>query len=455
MTMQITPLRIGIIGAGFSGISLAANLQRKTHIPLEIFIFDKTGNFGVGNAYNTPFPFHLLNVRAKEMSAFPDKPNHFVDWLRSNQDAQKLLSSDEPLAEQFVPRFLYRQYLQTLLSSLKKSTNIKLHFKASEVIDVVPSSKDVSLILHHGKSTTVDKVVFATGNNPPVPFPFPISGETRLLTNPWDYAAIRHIPLNDAVLIVGTGLSMIDTVLTLDNQKHQGPIYAISRHGLLPLAHAQTFAAFNVPFPDFPVNLRGLIQYVRTLIRNHNKAGGDWRDVLHALREHVPALWQRMPISDKKRFLRHLSTYWNIHRHQVNPSIADLLNNAIERSQLKIFKGRIQEIRDGMATLMLSHQNETFKLPVQWLVNCMGPILGVNKEDPLWQALLTKGLICVDELSLGLEISPHGALKNKSGNISLLFYTLGPPTRGFFWEVTAVPEIRKQSLALAKFLLKD
>ena len=56
---QGSPLKIGIIGAGFSGTALTAVLHRMAQKPIEIILFDKTGCFGVGDAYNTPFPFFI------------------------------------------------------------------------------------------------------------------------------------------------------------------------------------------------------------------------------------------------------------------------------------------------------------------------------------------------------------------------------------------------------------
>ena len=40
------------------------------------------------------------------------------------------------------------------------------------------------------------------------------------------------------MVIIGTGLSMVDQALSLLNKGHRGPILAYSRRGLLPLPHA-------------------------------------------------------------------------------------------------------------------------------------------------------------------------------------------------------------------------
>src|SRR5258708_2964031 len=116
--VKTTPLKIGIIGAGFSGTALAAAIHKLNAGPVEIFLFDKTGCFGEGDAYRTPYPFHLLNVRAQDMSAFEDEPAHFLDWLNSNETRKQHLEKNQPAGGQFAPRLLYGQYLNSLLDSI-------------------------------------------------------------------------------------------------------------------------------------------------------------------------------------------------------------------------------------------------------------------------------------------------------------------------------------------------
>ena len=238
-----SPLKIGIIGAGFSGTSLAACLSRlqlqshQSQLPsLEVMLFDKTGYFGVGDAYRTPFPFHLLNVRAKDMSAFEDEPTHFLNWLQLN--AARYLpaasAASSISAEQFVPRLLYRHYLQDVLAALSSQTANKMTLRLLpyEVNEIREEKASGLTIYSRVGEMLVDKAVLALGNHPPMPFPFPVDHKAARIDNPWDYAAVAAIPAASNVLIVGSGLSMIDAVLTLHHQQHRGNIYVVSRHGL-------------------------------------------------------------------------------------------------------------------------------------------------------------------------------------------------------------------------------
>ena len=48
-------------------------------------VIDRTGRFGLGVAYSTPFEGHLLNVRSNRMSAVDGRPDDFVQWLEAHR----------------------------------------------------------------------------------------------------------------------------------------------------------------------------------------------------------------------------------------------------------------------------------------------------------------------------------------------------------------------------------
>lgn len=325
--MSETPLRIGIVGAGFSGAALAAQLHRNSRKPIDIVLFDKTGTFGCGDAYRTPYPHHLLNVRAQDMSVFEQEQWHFVEWLTHSNFAKPFLDPQQPVAEQFVPRLVYGSYLQEMLQQIQAQspTFTRLEFEPSEVIDLQLKHDTVCLKQKNQKETIVDKVILALGNNPPTTFPFPVSPEIVAIRNPWDYTALSQIKSTEPVLIVGTGLSMIDAVLTLQHQQHQGKIYALSRHGLLPLSHADVKVPFVLLQEELPTEMRQLARHLRGTIQHYVESGGDWRSVINALRQYIPALWNQAHQQGKRQFLRHVLPYWNVHRHRVHHQIAVLL----------------------------------------------------------------------------------------------------------------------------------
>lgn len=453
-TEVTTPLKIGIIGAGFSGVALAAHLSRLSLIPLDIFLFEKRGYFGVGEAYSTPYPFHLLNVRAHDMSVFADDAEHFVNWLQQQKHLTANLDQTVPLGDQFVPRLFYGKYLRDLLQDMQVQRNkINLTLLPHEVVNVQKQAQKTDLILSGHSKMTIDKVIFALGNIKS-PLPFPVHSNAKTILNAWDFTAPQHIPTHDPVLIVGTGLSMIDAVLTLYHQQHQGEIYAVSRHGCLPLAHAEEQRDALFFEETLPTTLRLLTKQLRLKNKNHQAQGGDWRTLINAVRKQFPHLWLNANLFDKKQFIRHVLPYWNSHRHRVPQKIAFLLAQMRREKRLHIFAGRILAVEKDHAKIKLRHQQTPLLLPSKWLINCLGPALNIHAvPDLLIQSLFKQGLATSDHLELGLLTSAQGALKNPHGDISKDWFTLGPLTKGMWWEISAVPEIRQACFTLAKHLL--
>lgn len=447
---QTLPKRIGIIGAGFSGTALLAAIARFVKDPVEIILFEKTGSFALGEAYKTPYYFHLLNVRAKDMSAFEDAPDHFLQWLQRHPEIHAYADAAQPLAEQFMPRKLYGEYLRDVLAE-SQSGSVQVVLETAEAIDILVDAgkNQAAIILQDGRQYVVDQVVLALGNAAPSAFPFPVEA-AQCIAHSWDYTAPARIRKHDPVMIVGTGLSMIDAVLTLYHQGHRGVIYGLSRHGLLPLRHADHSAPFALQQEKLSTKLSELTRYINTAGRSLINQGEDWRSVINAVRPHVVKLWQGISAQDKKRFVRHMLPYWNIHRHRVHTAIADLLTKLEGEQQLQIIAGRILAVDHDEVLIKLRGQDETKSVTAKWLINCMGPSMHAVSQ-PILAALLKRGLAALDASKLGLALNEHGALIDDKGNISSLLFAIGPLRRATEWETSAVPEIRKQSFDLATY----
>lgn len=444
-------LRVGIVGAGFSGTALVAAIHRLASQSVEIHLFDKSGLFAAGQAYKTPFPFHLLNARVCDMSAYEEMPMHFCDWL-SQQETGDLLDTEQPIAEQFVPRVLYHQYLRSILNGIcadsKGNTRVVLH--ANEVVDLIEND-EIDLLTDNGQKITVDKAILAIGVEPPGRFPFPVSENINRVANPWHYEAVADIPVDEPVLIVGSGLSMVDAVLTLHHKKHRGPVVAVSRHGMLPLPHANLQHLKPLHAENLPQNLRALVREVRALSQRFVMDGGDWRAVFNMLRHKLPDIWRASEFKDKKRFLRHVLPYWNIHRHRLHDEIFALLDRLQKNNWLTLHAARVISVADDHALIRPRHSDEKIKINAKWIINCMGFSLhdGV-RQQPLLASLLQQKKASFDPLYLGFDVAADGLLKDANS-----IYAVGPPTQGEAWETVGVPEIRKQCLMLSKILLKD
>jgi uncharacterized NAD(P)/FAD-binding protein YdhS len=448
------PQKIAIIGAGFSGVAVAAALHRYSRQPLIINLYEKSGQFGAGEAYRTPYDWHLLNARAGDMSAFEDEPDHFVRWLQQHADGY--LNHSQPVARQFVPRILYQQYLGNIINAMTDDRHglCQLNLIPNEVIDIDHEDNQIRLKIQNQPDALVDKVVFAHGNNPPAPLPFSLPESIHCIENPWDYTALEAVPQHEPVLIVGTGLSMIDAVLTLHHQKHQAKIYALSRRGLLPLPHTENKNDCDFDAKALPKNVRHMMKTIRTEADKIMADGGDWRGIMHHMRHHLQIIWQNTDIKCQQRFLRHILPYWNIHRHRVHEKLAQLLTDMQTSNQLEVVAGRLLGAEAGGVKVKLRKAPAPSVLPVKYIINCIGSSNDLQPDkQPLLASLLKRGKISKDKLKLGLGTTNAFELKQADGAILPACFTLGPPMRGEIWECVAVPEIREQSKQLALSLL--
>ncbi|MFO1059361.1 MAG: FAD/NAD(P)-binding protein [Dongiaceae bacterium] len=456
---------IAIVGAGFTGSLLAVHLLATVPPGSTIKLFDGAGRFGRGLAYSTANAGHVLNVRTSNMSAFPDEPADFLRWLSRREGASQPAEIDD-LRHRFVPRGLFGDYVAELLghTAAQAAGRARLLTYDTNVISVAEVPLGVALATGDGESHTVDAAVLCVGNFPPV---LPagavpeIADGPAYLGDPWDLERLAGIGRTESVMVLGTGLTMVDLVLTLDSQGHRGPILAVSRRGKLPHAHAPA-----TPHADFlggaplPATAQALLRRIRGEARRAAAAGQDWRGVIDAIRPHTQALWRGLPLAERRRFLRHVRPYWEIHRHRMAPSVADRIVALRATGRLRIARGRLRGVEpdgSGVAVTLAFHgEAAPRQVRADRLINCAGPETDFARiRDPLVRSLLSTGVARPDPLRLGLDVDEDLSLVDHHGRSSRRLYALGPPTKGALWEITAVPDIRGQCRGFAQRLLQE
>lgn len=441
--------KIAIIGAGFSGSILAVHLLRGCKPGDVIYLVEKSERFGPGLAYATGNASHVLNVRASNMSAFPEQPGHFVDWLSANREL--LPGGDAIDGNTFVPRGVYGSYIQSLIGEALKGEDhsATLSLIPDEAVGIARRDDGYAIELQSGRPLKVDACVLALGNQPPA------SNLAGYFGNPWDPEAVAYIPPKAAVVILGTGLTMIDTVLALKEQRHTGPIFAFSRRGLLPRQHRAV-----KPLPSARLeawaekSLTAMVRQARRAIATAETEGGDWRAVIDSLRPITQALWRGLSFADKQRFLRHLRPWWDVHRHRCAPHVWRQIEATLESGQLLVRSAKIQSLkpsRVGVEVRYLRRGSQMENtLNVNRVINCMGPQRGYETtHESLMRALLEQGLGRPDALDLGLDVAANGAVIDRNGKAVQRLFAVGPMTQGTFWEIIAVPDIRNQCAEVA------
>jgi uncharacterized NAD(P)/FAD-binding protein YdhS len=444
---------VAVIGAGFSGTLLALHLLRHCPSGTHIHLIEKNSRFGRGLAYSTGNPNHLLNVPAGRMSAFSDRPHDFVDWLRTGAPAD-----GAPVdGASFVERSVFGRYVRHLLNAeIKKADKDRFILSRGEVVGIDIRQGGLKLRRAHGRRIDADIAVLAVGNFPPeVPWVAdPSLYDTPYYRpDPWAPDTLADLDPAAPVLLIGTGLTMVDTVISLLDRGHAGPIHALSRRGLLPRRHA---AAASAPLLDrpLPTTITALARFARAEVARAERAGGDWRSVIDGLRPALQDVWQSMDAANRARFVRHLRPWWDVHRHRIPPLVADRIERARDRGQLAFGAARIAAYRidDGAVEVTVRPRRAGARTTyrVARVINCSGPGCDYDRiTDPLIRRLLADRQIRPDPLRFGLDVTPQCALRNAHGEISRRLYAIGPVTKALFWEMTSVPDIRRQCESLA------
>jgi uncharacterized NAD(P)/FAD-binding protein YdhS len=453
-----TPPLVGaIIGAGFSGTLLAIHLLERCGSRVRILLFERRPRFARGAAYSTTDPLHLLNVPAGRMSAFPDRPDDLLDWLRTQpHDACPSLAGGIDSGT-FISRRLYGRYLQHLLGKALWGTEetSPLRLVTDEVAGIDEASHGYDLTLAVGKRLRVDFVVLAAGNFAPIPPPVadPAFYRSPLYRNdPWAEDTLAGLDPDAPVLLLGTGMTMIDMAVSLLERGHRGPVHALSRRGLLPRAHVPGLPPPVAP-RRLPRTLSGLTGTVRQWLRDAERDGTDWRTVLDGLRPHLPDIWRGWSEEEKRRFLRHLRPWWDVHRHRLAPAVAARIEDMRRSGRLVVHAGRLTAYRlhrNHVSVLFDRRGAGADSLTAARVINCTGPASDIAKAgDRLFDGLLRSGMVAADPLGLGIAVGPDDRVVTADGSPAGRMWAVGPLTRGLHWEITAVPEIRVRAAALA------
>ncbi len=464
MTLELFPDRAGapaptakrpiaVIGAGFSGTITALQLLRRLPADQPVLLCERGPQFAGGAAYSTDDNDHLLNVRAANMSALSDEPLHFQEWLKRRAGEQPPPAGlHHTQAGLFASRGLYGEYLRSILDYALRETagRAQLRLIAADVLDVVSADHgDYELVLADNSRVAVSGVILAVGNLPPEE-----GDDPRICRNAWGEKAWAPLDPARPVLIVGTGLTMVDVAVRLRKRGFAGGIVALSRGGLLPARHTTVGTAW--PTPHFTmaeeVSLPRLMARLRDEAFAAAEQGADWRAVIDSMRPITASLWGRLPLAERRRFLRHARRFWDVHRHRMAPPHADLIASMLDDGSLRIIAGRIQSMqgsRDSVSVRYTPRGRPDETLEVQRVILASGLEHISRTRDTLMQRLLDRGLVRVDAQGLGLDVTDSLNVVRGDGAVTERIWALGPVVRGVFWECVAVPDIRVQAANLA------
>lgn len=460
-----------IVGGGLAGTAVALRLLRDSTRPLRISIVEPRAEVGPGLAYSTESAAHLVNGLAPFFSLYEDDPGHFSRWLAEHAEAFGWVppaggSTDSSMP----PRQLYGRYIQTTLREARQQARpgVTLTHVRARVVDLEPQGGHYLLALDDQRTLRADQVVLATGvfGRRADRLPFKVDPQVlaspRYVANPWSPSAWQGVAGEGTVLLLGSGLSALDSLISAEQAGFRGRYLALSRRG----QHLQPRRALP-PWPDFlqwrpeTLTLRDVLRQVRQQRRLLARQGEDWQRLVPTLRALVAPLWAAASLRDRRRFVNRVRVYWDVALHRTAPEALAWQEQAQQQGRYQHFAGSLEKVdlcADGRLQVHWRDRasGEHHEVAVDRVVNCLGFEYDWTKiDDPLIQRLLCKRLVLLDVLGFGIQARRADCrVLDADARIQAGLYAIGHPLRGLFWESNSIPEQVPQAGLVAKGILQ-
>lgn len=444
---------IAVIGGGAAGAAAFGELLARYDAGTVHWIVGQQAP-GRGVAYATHDDRHLLNVRAASMGVFAEHGEDFI------QHASRQLGQVK--GTDFLPRRIFGDFIQAQVGARidvarRLGRSFRIHPQTAH--EIVPRGEGgYAVRVGEQRWLDVGQVVLAIGAL--AQRPLRTVSEAALQSDafeldPWRLE--RHVHAPRRVLVIGTGLTAVDTLLSAAERWPHAELVAVSRHGLWPFTHSPMPLAGYASQESLNRALLasdGVASMVRLVRTAFDEAPDtDWRSIIDGLRPVNALLWQRLSHAQRRQFLRHVRWVWEASRHRMAPVSGQALHQLEEEGRLQVFAARVLGV-DGKGPLQVTLRERATQLVSALEADLVIQATGLDTAvaygaDELLSQLLREGLATADPLQLGVLGHPDGQLLGRTGNPQPGLYAIGSLLRGNLWECTAMPEIRAAAHRLA------
>jgi len=452
---------VAIVGGGFAGALTALKLLDRSLVPLAITIIERREELGRGIAYSTTEPVHLVNGPAEIFSLYPEDPGHLSRWLVENGPANGWTPPDE-VGSSSPPRYLYGTYVRDELARAVANARLgsTLRHIRSSASALVAAPNRIRITTVDGAVIEADEAVLALGAFQPQlpPAEAHLAGHPRFAANPWDARALDRLIDCNEILLIGSSLSMVDAIASMEARGYRGLYRVISRRGQFVEGRRTVDAArdFLADGP-LPVTARELLSRVKAERRAISADGADWQGLPLSIRPHILSLWQGASDRERLRFTRHLRALWDVTAHRSAPESHQIVDRVVSEGRLQRGRARILglEVEGSEITARLTARTGIETATFDGVIDCRGHQLHdwQRISDPFVKSLLASGEVRPHSTGFGIDATPAGDLINQEGSVHRNLSAIGHPLRGVAWESSSITEQRAQAIALADRIL--
>jgi uncharacterized NAD(P)/FAD-binding protein YdhS len=436
-----------VVGGGFTGVAATIACLRHLKKLFHLTLVEPSAALGRGVAFGGHDPLQLLNVRTRDLSIYADRPGDFLNWaFRQLDQGENDEGLHAGLAHTFLPRQLFGEYVQQqFFKALELRPDVDFEHLRCTATACIAHEGGFRVRLDRANNVSADIVILATSYGLQMP------GCTEALA---PYARLAHEQLAKAssIALIGSGLTMIDVLLSARRAAFLGKAIVISPRAQLPRPHApKGVVTHAIGLPHFK-KVSAFTAAIRLACEAAEANGTPWQAIVNGLRPSLQDMWQDLTVQEQARFLRHLRPFWDTHRHRLPLEVYEQIRKEFESGRAVLQRGRVTSVERTplgfRLTLRRSGSAETKTVKADLAFDCTGhkPDLG----SPFIKSLLNQGLACPDHHGLGLITKPDGEVVGKGDEVTHGLFALGPLCQGSLWEITAVPEIVSQVDAAAK-----
>lgn len=444
--MRGTPLHVCVVGGGFTGAAAAIACASRIEHPFRLTIVERGTSLGRGVAFGGDHPLHLLNVRTRDLSIRAGQPGDFLNWaFRQIDQGENHSSLHEGLAHTFLPRQLFGEYVrQRLFEAIEKRPDIAFTVVNAAATGLSAALGRYRIELEGAEPILADIVILATAYGPQ-------AKSKRGALAPYERVSGERFVDASSIVLIGSGLSMVDVLLTARRDGFTKTAFIISRRGQLPKIHApKGVIPQQVGLPRSK-RVASLVAAMRIACEAVEAHGTPWQAVINGLRPSLQRIWRELPVTEQARFLRHLRPYWDAHRHRLPIEVHGRIQQEFAEGRARLVRGRVSEVQrtgGGFVVTLKRSGCDLEEIETDLAFDCTGH--RPDLAQPLIASVLDQGLAEVDAHGLGLKVETDGRIKGDARSRGL--FALGPLGQGSLWEITAVPEIVRQADDAARLI---
>jgi len=486
-TIKMKNTTVCIIGGGACGVSVLIELMLQLkianlHKTTKIQLIEKSKEIGLGLAFSTDQPGHLLNTQADLMGIHSFEPDHFSTWLKTHRESVKQeVKGTDSLDESYTTRRLYGNYIQEQFNHYTveaKEVGLKVDIIQDEAVDLNYAENQWEIRLHAGSITHADHVVLVPGTPKPNNFP-ELDKRDSYFGFPWpSKPIIEGIPKKADVAVLGSSLSAIDAIMTLTDNGHEGKIKLYSLDGLMPRVQPIDESPYKREFLTLAnihkirrtkwrqPTIIELFRLFQQEVEHYSKKSIDWRaterkgisasklldediriaeaggdafiNILYDLRYETSQIWDWLSTDEKQKFKQWLGPYWTVTRYGMPLVNAKRLSGLFESGKLAVNSPMHEVTYDDKKHMFILKYGKGEEAESEYLINATGPSTDITMmKSTLLQNLLKKGII--EEYPVGgICIDPEKmeVLTSKSQIKNL--YAAGHICNGMLIDVNAV-----------------